>query len=550
MLDELHVHGTGGIKDAELTFSGSFIVITGESGSGKSSLVRALEFITGKRAQSSSIHALSDSSDVSAVVTADHIDGLEEEYQPQDGTLIAHRVFSRSGRGRCTLQGQPVPLSILTSVMEKEVVIQSQFAQLGLLDPAKQLELVDSCGGEALADTRAKLEKNFGEAIALERAIIAMKKMRAETEARYENSESITRQVRSLELTAESETEWEKELKELDARTAKAEALRSLADSFAGGASEDGTLAALDGLCKAIYSIVDDKNPAWRENGEKMLSAAQELSRLLQRETASLGTAESMEEAGEKIEKKLGMLRKIKRSLNLPSCAHVIEYAKDAAEAITWLRSSREELAAMESEASHKRREITRLAVELRAMRKDAAKKLAASVNSQLNDLAMEYADFVIEIEELDKVRASGAENAVFMLRLPDQSPLPVSRIASGGELSRILIALQLSLGDEKLPGTLVFDEVEAGLGGKTALLAGYKLRELSRRCRTILITHEATIAAMADCHFLVTRSGDETYISRISGVGREKEIARMLAGDDTSQQALDHARSLLLQNR
>ena len=105
---------------------------------------------------------------------------------------------------------------------------------------------------------------------------------------------------------------------------------------------------------------------------------------------------------------------------------------------------------------------------------------------------------------------------------------------------------MQLSAGDDKLPGTLVFDEVEAGLGGKTALLAGYKLRELSKRCRTILITHQATIAAMADQHFVVKRTGDDTEISEVAGEAREREIARMLSGDEESREALEHARALL----
>jgi DNA repair protein RecN (Recombination protein N) len=167
-------------------------------------------------------------------------------------------------------------------------------------------------------------------------------------------------------------------------------------------------------------------------------------------------------------------------------------------------------------------------------------------VNSHLNDLAMEHALFSIDIEEQDKLRSNGAEAVSFKMSMPDQPPLPVGRTASGGELSRILIALQLSLGDEQLPGTLVFDEVEAGLGGRTALLAGQKLRELSGRCRTVLITHEAAIASMADQHFLVKRDGDETTVTEIRDAEREKEIARMLAGDDNSREALEHARSLL----
>ncbi|MCF0248155.1 MAG: DNA recombination protein RecN, partial [Synergistes sp.] len=208
------------------------------------------------------------------------------------------------------------------------------------------------------------------------------------------------------------------------------------------------------------------------------------------------------------------------------------------------------ELESLEKEASALRRETARLAGELRALRKASARELAEKVNEHLSGLAMEYAKFDIEIEPLDRVRANGAENVVFTLALPDQSPLPVGKNASGGELSRILIALQLSSSDEKLPGTLVFDEVEAGLGGKTALLAGYKLKALAKRCRTILITHQASIAAMADRHFLVKRDGDDTEIKEICDEEREREIARMLSGDENSFEALEHARALLSENK
>jgi DNA repair protein RecN (Recombination protein N) len=550
LLEELRVHGVGGIKDAELTFDGSFNVITGESGAGKSSLVRALEFISGKRAQTSHIHALEDASDVTVVLSADRIANLDEEYQPQEGSLIARRVFSRNGRGRCLLQDKPVPLNVLTFAMEKELVIQSQFAQLELLDPSKQLELVDSCGGPELLETRRALSAAFTDAIALERSILAMKKRRTEIEERFQGSEAFLAQIRPLQLTADSENQWEKELAELETRSERLEALRAVSEQFTGGAAEDGIVSQLENICKSIYATVQNGSADLRENCEKMLSAAQEVSSMLQREAGGRDAEELLEDARDKLEKKIGQIRKLKRTLNIQTCAGVLDYAEEASKETEWLKSSWSELEKMENEAALKRRETSRLAVQLRALRKCAAKKLAETVNGQLNDLAMEYAAFEIEIEELDKVRANGAENAVFMLRLPDQEPLPVGKTASGGELSRILIALQMSLGDDKLPGTLIFDEVEAGLGGRTALLAGCKLRELSRRCRTVLITHEATIAAMADKHFLVRREGDETYISQISGEAREREIARMLAGDETSREAIEHARSLLAGTR
>ncbi|MCL2684677.1 MAG: DNA recombination protein RecN, partial [Synergistaceae bacterium] len=152
---------------------------------------------------------------------------------------------------------------------------------------------------------------------------------------------------------------------------------------------------------------------------------------------------------------------------------------------------------------------------------------------------------FSVVVNKLDKVRASGAESVTFMLSQKSLPPSPVGRVASGGELSRILIAIQASIERERLPGVLVFDEVEAGLGGRTALLAGEKLKELSARCRTILITHEATIASMADQHFHVTRKGNETEVYEITGEDRIREIARMLAGSE-SREAMEHAKALL----
>lgn len=548
MIEELRVRGVGGIKKAHLVFRGDFIVITGESGSGKSSLVRALEFIAGKRAQINNIHTLEDFSDVHVVLAKERISELAEEYQPQENTLIARRIFGRNGRGRCTLQDVPVTLSILCSVMEKEVVIQSQFAQLGLLEPSRQLELVDSCGGEELKETRTKLACVFNEALSTEREIVALRKRRKEIESRFENAESLLRQIRALELSEDSERKWEAELNSLGAKAKRSDALRFMLERLTGGAASGGIIEGLEELCRNINADIeeDERNERrLRECAEKSLSAALELSGMLQSELSG-DTAQNIEEIKERVEKKIGIVRKIKRLLKLEDCKDILQYVNEAEHEMAWLKRSNTDLAEKERRASDLRKETARLAVALRAMRKDAAKSLAAKVNAYLGELAMDYAVFDIDIEDQDRIRISGAENVSFTLSLPDQKPLSVGKTASGGELSRILIALQLSLGDDQLPGTLIFDEVEAGLGGRTALLAGYKLRQLAKRCRTILITHEATIAAMADQHFLVKREGEETIIKELSGDERKKEIARMLSGDDTSQEALDHAQALL----
>lgn len=550
MIEELRVRGVGGIKDARMTLNGNFIVITGESGSGKSSLVRALEFITGKRAQASLIHTASDISDVQLLIATDGAQGLHEEYLPQDGMLVARRTFDKSGRGKCLLQDSIIPLSTLSRIMEKEIVIQSQFAQLGLLDPQKQLELVDSSGGETLAEAKKEMETTFNLALKLERRIHAIKKERQEVENRFHNAEGALRQLRALEYTAGSQREWERELAELESKTKRIKLLNEIAERYIGGVVGGGVLEELEKICRDLYVACPGDMTKWEPPVEKLLSAAQELKSVLQAEGRGAQGAESIEEAKEQLEKKLGVARKLRRELNLAPNSSLSEYAAEAIARLEWLRTSRDEVDGLEEEAALLRKKTTELAINLRLLRKKAAASLAVEVNNHLNDMAMEQARFEITIENLDKVRANGAESASFTLALPDQKALPVGKTASGGELSRILIALQLTSGDDNLPGTLVFDEVEAGLGGRTAVLAGEKLRELSARCRTVLITHEAAIAAMADQHFLVSRLDDETEITEITGAEREKEIARMLAGDESSAEALKHAKFLLSNQR
>ncbi len=545
MLEELSVRGIGGIKSASLSFGGAFIVITGESGAGKSSLVRALEFISGCRAQTGNIRSGDESCEAGAVLTSAVIKDIKECFQPRENLLTARRSFARSGRGRCTLQGQNAPLAALVRAMEHNVVIQSQFAQLGLLEPQKQLELVDSRGGAETAKLLAELGKTFSDAIAAEKKIICLKKRRRESEKLYENAPSVIRQCAALKLEEESEEQWRSELAKIETEETAMRAIRAASAQM--NDNEQGLLDRLEKAAKLIYSTPGADLDKWRPAVEKMLSGAQEFSSMLASECRASDAAAN-EEAKENLEKKIGILRKIRRELSLPDAAAVIEYAKRAACELDWLKNSRAELETLVKKAAELRRETSRLAMELRVRRKESAASLASSINGHLRELGMENTLFGIEIEPLNRVRSNGAENVCFTLARPDQKPAPVGKNASGGELSRILIALQLSAGDEKLPGTLVFDEVEAGLGGKTALLAGYKLRELSRRCRTVLITHQATIAAMADQQFVVKRKGEETEIYEVTGEAREREIARMLSGDEESKEAREHARALLSQ--
>ena len=233
------------------------------------------------------------------------------------------------------------------------------------------------------------------------------------------------------------------------------------------------------------------------------------------------------------------------------SAAAFLEWCSEAKEASEWLRQQEALSASLEERGRSLRKEAGRLAAELRSLRLRSARALSAGVNSHLSGLAMDDSRFSVQVTPLEKIRNTGADEVLFTIAAGDKEASPVNRTASGGELSRILLALQLSLPDASLPGTLVFDEVEAGLGGKAALLSGYKLLELSGKCQVILVTHEATIAALAQHHFMVRKRGESPVeVTPLSGEDRIAEIARMLSGDAGLREAREHARKLLFSRR
>ena len=546
MLDELTIKSIGGIGSTTLAFHGRFIVITGESGAGKSSIVRGIEFISGRRAQMNIINTNAEICEATASFTSKPIPGLPEDCQPQEQTLILSRSFSRSGKGQCRIQGQNVPLTMLATACAQNLAIQSQFAQLSLLDPQKQISIVDACGGAELLETKNALQRVFDEALQAEKRLIQIKKERSEIETRFDKAPMILKAVKSMSLTPDCLDTWDKEYNSLEKSGDTRQQLASILTALT--ANEGGLYPKLERICQKLYNVtqIPEDKKCLVENA---LDSLGNLTNFASDITRQQMTESDLEDAKEELENKMGTVRKLLRAAGVTTVENLIEYARVAQEKLAWLAASREEIEKLEATRQNLRRQTADYARKLREMRKTAAVMLAEKVNHNLADMAMEYATFGITVEELASIRANGAENIVFTLSIKGGEALPVAKNASGGELSRILIALQVSSNPSLLPDNMVFDEVEAGLGGKTAFLAGQKLKELSDLCPTILITHEASIAAMADQHFVVRRVGDETIVEETDGAEREKEIARMLAGEESSE-AIEHARLLLANNQ
>ena len=552
MLDGLKLRNIGGIREAELVFGPGMTVITGESGAGKSSVVRALELAAGKRGEAQLIRAGEDEGGAEARFNTDsNFPDLDDTLQPDGGILIARRVLSRGSAGtspqgrrsHASLQGVRVPLATYALAVSRLTHIQSQFAQMELLDESRQLAMIDSCSDDGTRACAAELRRVFELAHDCDKKLKSMSTRRAEIERRYANAAEVLNLVRRVAPEPGLEAGLEAALSALVRRISQRERARFNLDKLTGGLSEQGLLGEVKNALDSLIDLLpaDDRQEA-RNTLNDGIRALENVTETAQ---GAFNDAEGDAAERDRLEARLGALRRLKRLSGASDESELLDYCRDAAENLEWLEKSYPQLEELSKESLDLKRRASSLAMELRRGRKEAASRLEARVNAMLGDLAMGGTVFEVQFKELEKLRRNGADEVEFTLRSGKRVGR-VDKIASGGELSRLLLALQLSLPDEWLPPTLVFDEVEAGLGGKAAVLSGMKLKELSRRCQVLLVTHEASIAALGDAHILVQRVDGESHIRQIEGEDRVREIARMLSGSPDLEEAREHARTLL----
>lgn len=547
MIEEISIRNVGGISSVSMRLETGFTVITGESGAGKSSLVRALELIGGKRSQTLFIRSGEEEASVEAVFSgvASRNSEASVPAADEDGLLFARRILSRGGKNRCFFQNKGAPFSTFAAVMNERMRIQSQFAQMELLDPKRQADILDFCCGENSVVLRDALRKTFEEALRSDRELRAVKAKEQELKRRFRDAETIVEALRPLNLFPGCDLLWEKELEEKSSAFQQARKVRENLLELTGGASGEGVLDRLESCSLELIRRLSLEKTDVEDALNEGLSSIHSFVRAIE-ERASGPSPEKIERDRENLEKKLGMIRKIKRATGTRTAEELLSWTEDAQQAVAWLREEPRFSSELLQRAKHLRKEASSLAIELRSLRQKAGKSLQTEVNAHLRELGMGESVFSVRLVPLEKIRSSGADEISFTLSTGGSVEMPVNKSASGGELSRILLALQLSLPEASLPATLVFDEVEAGLGGKAALLAGYKLLALSRKTQVLLVTHEATIAALADHHFLVHKSADCVVVDKLKKDERIGEIARMLSGDASLQEAREHAERLL----
>src|SRR5687767_11439857 len=550
-LSLLRIKNLALVEDLEWQLAPGFIAITGETGAGKSIIIGALQLLLGERTDKSLIRTGAEVCTVEAVFEGGDLKKLDallsdSGVEAGDGDLIVKRSFSTTGTNRQFINGSPTTLGVLKNLGDELIDLHGPHDHQSLLSPDRQLALLDAYAHAG--ETLREFEQNYRTLQGLRAEHAALNT--AET-AREQEVDLLRYQIN--EITSANLSAGEEE--EIAARyklAANSKRLLELAGAITGRLSEaeDAILPQLAETQRLLRDL-EKIDPAKAGLAEAHASAVVELSEIsrslgqyveeLDLDPAQLATLEERVTLFETLKRKYG-----------GSTAEVIEFGARAAERMRKIEGRDEELERLAKEIESTRQEGERIGHALHKLRSKAAPKLSDSIRTNLRDLGFRQSEFDAKLTALEEARATGFD-AIELLFSPNPGePLkPLRSIASSGEISRLMLAIKSSLAAQDAIPLLVFDEIDANVGGEIANAVGAKMKKLAADHQVLCITHLPQVAAAASTQFVVTKevTGGRTHsrLAEVSGKARQEEIARMLGGKSDS--ALKHAATLLKQS-
>ena len=549
MLAQLFIRNIAVIEKASIDLEKGFTVLTGETGAGKSIIIDAIHAVLGERTSKELVRTGTDSASVSALFT-----GLDEDTlslldrlslpREEDGSLLIQRDIRLEGRSTCKINGAPATVSMLKQLGPRLVTIHGQHESYELLSPEVHMEYLDSFAG--LESLLAEYQAAYSTLRETQRQLEALQtdegeKARLSDLLHYQIDEIEAANVRVGER---EELEAQRELIRNSEKIASAlELLRGL---LSGDEESEGLLAGIS-QAAAQAGRVAAYLPELAEASQKL----QEAGYLLEDVDAILhGTAVDFDPAlQESIEERLDLLYKLGLKYG-GSEEKILEYLEDCRIRLHQIEFSDEERERLEAQYETQKAAAIALAKELSEQRKAASKQFISQVKGELAFLNMPGIAFETEIQRVPLYHM-GCDKLQFLVSAnKGEPPKPMSKIASGGELSRIMLAIKTVLSGKDKVDTLIFDEVDTGISGAAANKVGQKLKQVSQNRQVLCITHLAQIAALADHHFLISKhvEGERTY-TQVQGLdfeGRKREVARIIGGDQVTDLQLEMAGEML----
>ena len=559
MIEEIYIRDLGVISESRLELGSGLNVLTGETGAGKTMILTALGLLLGNRSDSTSVRQ----GQAQAVV-----DGrwkLEEEspllsdlktrltdagIDLESSEFVVNRSVISDGRSRASLEGRAVPVSLLDELGEDLVVIHGQSDQIRLKSAVAQRVALDNFCGSELRSVLARYQTAFE---LFKSAAASLSQLRADSSVREQEAAALRQAMVEIEQVDPKPGE-DVQLQELADRLTNTEELRlaiaaaheALSSESMGDAND--VLALLANARRSLEQVA-----SYDSRIQEMANTVREISaqvRDLATDVASqLASLESESELSlDQIQERRAQISSLMRRFG-PSLDELLEYRANSAQKLLDLESSDYQIEQLTSEVEKLDAEVTALANQLTELRTRNGELLAREVTQELHALAMPGASLVVQVEPAERTNF-GADNVSIQLSsYPGAEPRPLGKGASGGELSRIMLAIEVVLAKNKTNPTFIFDEVDAGVGGAAATEIGKRLAKLAKQAQVIVVTHLAQVAAFADTHLRVSKSANEEFtnssVQRLSDVDRVEELARMLSGLVESELGRAHAAEL-----
>lgn len=553
MIKKLSVSNYTLIDELHIDFSAGFSVITGETGAGKSIILGALSLILGQRADLKSLRRSDEKAviegvfDIASYHLRDFFDENELDYD--EGECILRREILPSGKSRAFINDTPVSLAQLKALGEQLIDIHSQHQNMLLADPRFQLRVVDTMAGDAalLADYREHYRR-------WRERLQAYTRLQEENRSGREEEDYLRYQLTQLDeahLQEGEQEELEVELQTLQHAEEIKNELAMLQEFL--HAEETGVVSLLNATLSRmralsrLYPEVDE----WAGRLESDYIDLKDIASTVDRSQENLNMDP---ERLAWVENRLDTYYSLQQKHRLASAAELLALRDSFAERLTRIENYDEELAALKHEVDEAESQVRNLAEQLTRVRRQSAADISHTLTERVKPLGMPHLQFEIEVSPRPQFDETGGDAIRFLFSANKNQPLqPVSEVASGGEISRLMLSLKALVAHAMALPTIVFDEVDTGVSGEIADKMARIMREMSRCMQVISITHLPQVAAWGQTHYRVyksdTATATATHLVRLTDSERVEEIARMLSGSSLTAAALDNARELLNRN-
>ena len=547
MLSLLHIENIAVIESADISFDRGFNVLTGETGAGKSIVIDAISAILGQRAYRDMIRTGTTKASVRAVFTdVPELSWFGENGVEYDPETIIHREVYLDGKNVCRVNGRLVTVSILHKLGIQLINIHGQHDSASLFDEANHLTFLDDFA--ANWELRQIYGEKYSAVDKLRREISRMNMDESEKLRRMETLKYQIEEIEKANLLPGEDEELESRRKLLQNSEKISNGLNDAVENLYGGDDSDGAASLLSIAERALARVskFSEDISGLHEKVADLMYQVQDVAQIAREVRDDL--AYSADEL-EQIESRLDVIHKLRRKYGA-TCTDILEYLEKAKLELDEIEFADDHLEKLIKKLKKAEQEAWNTALALRENRKDTAKKLSARILTELAQLDMPKVQFSCEFTEQD-LQANGADSVAFYMSANIGEALkPMSKVASGGELARIMLAMKNVLAEQDKVDTLIFDEVDTGVSGRAAQKVAEKLRSVARNKQVLCVTHLPQIAAMGDTHLLIAKAEHDgrtyTTVTPLDLDGRKCELARIIGGASITETTLKSAEEML----